>query len=726
MLECEERGFPCTFGEVPIAVLERGAEVAKQVVAALGSGQDLEQVGRMTAEMDGVVEVMIGTSALRFRLDGGRPEWVYAESTFGTLAAPLAVPMAMNPSDVSPPVPDPLGDQRGKPTKRALVLSAFAWQWYLQSVSDETDEIAALFRGTRDYAGRTDVFKNTIILSGSSGGTPGVTQINQQVTTASFEGWDAYDVIHVSTHGSNVCQELTGSQATGYRLKPLNPCHTGLLTSELWTYEDPASATGVKFANQKGLYRTWLPATPQLASQTRGSLGTSAAAQDSNTGKWKIGPFVGVSTDWFKVEYTHGLKEAVVFLNACHSGENSDLVKHLSQQSSTVIGWDNAVGVVESALIAECFWRAALGQKYGAQPADACQDAIDLVLLENYGLNYAGGATIEDAFQVLQSMVGASNVNTPGALGGSVVIAVSGGVMRSGGQTAGGAVAGAVAGAQMFPTGDQRNRAIEIIRMMEPGTQQEFQDSGFVSLTGTAGDGVPDTLVAELEVFGIGPTDDPDGMTLYVDVAGNTQSKSLTLLPQTPSPDKRRTLPAIPLDMDLPPGGTLDLEVWVDYADGTSRWRYEGLEYDCVIPNLGTFQASITGGVGRTVLRGGNSQAGLRPWPQGGWVLNLRNRYDSDFELGVIIGGAPVAGQAYQVHDGNMQPPFYFSGGIDFDTPDKAGWFLGDATVRFSQVTPDGACGTLTADLIGMQSGAITPRRLQATITARFWAESRP
>ncbi len=150
------------------------------------------------------------------------------------------------------------------------------------------------------------------------------------------------------------------------------------------------------------------------------------------------------------------------------------------------------------------------------------------------------------------------------------------------------------------------------------------------------------------------------------------------------------------------------------------------LTYDCTIPERGDFQATIAGGVNRRVVRGANSTAGLDPWPMGGLVLHISNRYESDFDFGVVLGGTPETGSTFEISDGSMMPPISFSGGIDYDTEDdKAGWFMGDATVRFEKVTPGGACGTLTGEIVGMMAGTVAPRELLVTIDARFWAESR-
>ena len=210
-----------------------------------------------------------------------------------------------------------------------------------------------------------------------------------------------------------------------------------------------------------------------------------------------------------------------------------------------------------------------------------------------------------------------------------------------------------------------------------------------------------------------------------MDVDDERQSHVLPLV-RFPSRSRGRTEAALPLDVDLEPGGTIDVEVWLDYADGLSHWVYRDLSYDCTIPERGDFQATIAGGVNRRVVRGANSTAGLDPWPMGGQVLHISNRFESDFDFGVVLGGTPETVATFEISDESMLPPISFSGGIDYETgDDKASWFIGDATVRFEKVTPDGACGTLTGEIVGMMPGTMAPRELPVTIDARFWAESR-
>lgn len=74
-------------------------------------------------------------------------------------------------------------------SKRALVLSPYKWEF---AGWDEGAQVAAYLDGLRDYEGNVDYFQNTEPRA-------------RDVTRQQFEGWDAYDVVHVSTHGTQIC-----------------------------------------------------------------------------------------------------------------------------------------------------------------------------------------------------------------------------------------------------------------------------------------------------------------------------------------------------------------------------------------------------------------------------------------------------------------------------------------------------------------------------------------
>ena len=92
------------------------------------------------------------------------------------------------------------------------------------------------------------------------------------------------------------------------------------------------------------------------------------------------------------------------------------------------------------------------------------------------------------------------------------------------------------------------------------------------------------------------------------------------------------------------------------------------------MPERGDFEAVIAGDAGRKVVRSANSTAGLDPWPMRGLVLHLSNRFESDFDLGVVLGGTPETGDSFEISDDDVMPPIWFTGGIDYETGiDRAG-----------------------------------------------------
>gem|GEM_PF-2150422 len=122
-LECEREGFPCTWGEVDPSHLDATAEVADELTALTEDGWDPEAVADHLGARDEVVDAVVGTTSVRFRLEGARPMWVLAEDTLvqdeEALAADgVAAPGTATGQDATPVAlraPDP-GTATGQDT----------------------------------------------------------------------------------------------------------------------------------------------------------------------------------------------------------------------------------------------------------------------------------------------------------------------------------------------------------------------------------------------------------------------------------------------------------------------------------------------------------------------------------------------------------------------------------------------------------------------------------
>ncbi len=159
---------------------------------------------------------------------------------------------------------------------------------------------------------------------------------------------------------------------------------------------------------------------------------------------------------------------------------------------------------------------------------------------------------------------------------------------------------------------------------------------------------------------------------------------------------------------------------------GTGQDSTEVAVNACNPRDRGDFEAEVSGSYSRSIRRGDEgATSGMTPHPEGGWFLDIRNRMTSDLHFVVHVPEDPSGGSELVVVDSDL---FQYSvmGGIAFGEEDEATWQLGDVEVRFTAVTEEAACGTIHAEIVGLQAGTMAPIEAPATIIARFWAEIRP
>jgi hypothetical protein len=191
LLECDRVGYPCGPSGVPGEVLLRSQLLADSAVALLQAGTSADQVREWLAARQGVVSVQGDAHALRFRVAGGMPWWVFDDGI--ALSGEGGAPDHPLP----PPAHRAVAGAAGKAGKRALVLSPFAWQF---GVFDEGPGVAAILAATRGYDGGVQH-----LATASQGAPP--------IPLSIYTTWGSYEVVHVSTHGATVC-DGSGCRAT--------------------------------------------------------------------------------------------------------------------------------------------------------------------------------------------------------------------------------------------------------------------------------------------------------------------------------------------------------------------------------------------------------------------------------------------------------------------------------------------------------------------------------
>ena len=274
--DCGSDDRPCSWEDADEPVLDRSLEIGAAAIAGYIDGTELLQVAEQIADEADIAEVFLSDEAILYRLHGGLAMWVDGDDIGGTRGGPAAIPASASaPAPEATPAPrDVVGDDPEQ--KRALVLAPYQFEF---GVSDESPEIAALYGAARGYEGNVDYFANTATDLG--------------VGLDQFRDWDSYDVIHISTHGRQICD------ASG--------CQTLLYIGKEYQTKT------ILFGEGGGM----------TVSFTR--TGRSVAASNLSLG----------------AKYPNGLPDTVIVMSACQTGRGTELTSTFGD--GVVFSWTEAV-----------------------------------------------------------------------------------------------------------------------------------------------------------------------------------------------------------------------------------------------------------------------------------------------------------------------------------------------------------------------------------------------
>ena len=277
-LDCETEHYPCAWSEVAADVAARSAAIAQAANDLLAAGGTLAGAEQaIRAESPAAIDV--DDDAIRFRLPGGRPIWVLASET--PVGAPIANAEAMRRAATASAAP--LVVASGRFPKAAITLAPVAW---LPNLATGPAEVAAVLSGVEDYAG------NVVSLAN-------ISEDQREVDVSTFAQLAGFNVVYVKTSLRDVCP-VPGP--TGLR------CHATMAVVGL-----PKNGPASRFDDNT-------PGVDYLA----------------KNGAW----FLGVSADFFRHAYPHGLDDVLVVLDASKSA-GSDIARAMTGKRANVVGWDD-------------------------------------------------------------------------------------------------------------------------------------------------------------------------------------------------------------------------------------------------------------------------------------------------------------------------------------------------------------------------------------------------
>lgn len=567
-LRCEEEGYPCAWSEVDAAVVAETDRLAREAVGWLDQGASAGAVAVRLAALDAVESVATDGRMVRFRMRAGRPVWVAEASPelFDTrgFASPASAQTA--PPSASGP-DDPIGENPPgrKPWKKALILSPFQWHFG----DDEAEELQRLLGvglvddqdpyQVRDYrcgeGGRcVEVKANDLVNLAPDNElycpqNPGTCPMGYGVERSDFKTWRGYDLIHVGTHGFRLCgtadpeevvqwlsdtQSVAGSRdLAGTSAKLVSgACLVALASGRI--YPDGSIPAGS--VSDPGVEYLYVG----MGGMEQHCVG---APQGSN--RW-IQQYCGqpfflleiLADDFFSAVYGGGLRDKLIFLNACSSLADRGIAQALSSGESMVIGWSLPVPMTTAVLAAKNFYEVLL--KRGEPAVDAWYHAASEVTT-----SFPGGLELDAGWRtwlppgVAEQLLGAT---------------------------------------ELEGRGSEARRGREMVSLRWPGSDEELQDGARIPAPGGSDECTPDLgLVLE----GIPEGQDPAALPLRLSANGATLEGAY-VADRPSGPGRFRHDGPIRLPPGLDPEQPVDLEIWAELPrGGQSRWRYEDLRIRC-------------------------------------------------------------------------------------------------------------------------------------------------
>lgn len=452
-----------------------------------------------------------------------------------------------------------------KPFKRALVLGLYDWEFGPL----ETANVSARIQVGREFQcnGCVDVrandFQRLAATSPRCVAEPdGVCLPVQQTSWRDFLGWDAFDLIHVGTHGWQHCRR-DGS------------CYTGLNTGRIG--KPGESIDGITAEVGRSLQRLHrydlirqavnvvpvgveyhLVGAATVCGERRATQATQREERqggplnvydyrvtDPSSAAWELlcekGMLIEAVTDeFFRVHYPEGLPDKLIVFNACEVFKDPGFARHLDgRERSTIFGWKVEVDSEVGRRVVEHFYE----RLFPTLLAGGDQAAAR-----------GGGA------RAIVAWAEAVETHYTPLIPGIDLLARS--VSR-------------------LPAPDSSDfvdkRPKELPYLVDRETSDEVKDGSRLELLGIPGDGRPDSLDLYVEVHGLAEEEALERFRVGFRVDGELLPNAFPLIRQV-GEEAWAFHGRVPLGRDARPGERVDLDVRVEIpGGGISRWLYEDL-----------------------------------------------------------------------------------------------------------------------------------------------------
>lgn len=545
-LVCGPDEEPCSYADYEQEVLNRSTEALDQAALVVDESGSITAAARTLEKRDDLAMLRSAPEGLVFRLKGGPEMWLINGAAIKVGTKSLGAPADLGAPAPERPLPSdpgwfreddgPIGEseQGEEPTKKALILSPFWWEFG----DDETDDLAQLLgRAHRNYrCGDCVELKINTIRQREKGESreyyelAKTLSIDFGVSLTDFGSWSQYDLVHVSTHGMQICDD--------------QGCSTMIMTGRFLDKPEWTEAGAPDF-DVPGVYwgRTAVPGCGGLDQQLEsGEL--SDEEWDRTYQEWKGKGCSTFTNRWWQVlgpgffSSVYGgagktLDEKFIFFSACQSMKDLTLSKAVAGDNTTVLGWTETVDADAAAKVSMDFYELYIRQ--GLRAEAAFKEVKD-----NLGENFQA-----DALRRFKPKgVDLETLVPP----------------------------------EFEQEGEENTRGREIITLFQPIYREELKERDPIPTNGIPGDGENDELLFQVQIDGIDGDQDPNQFTIHLAVDG--QELEQTFQPQEKIGDySYKVVDFAKLPFDAAEKDIVELEAWVELpTGGVSRQVLEEVE----------------------------------------------------------------------------------------------------------------------------------------------------